>query len=73
MNSRANAVFAQSQPEFGISLNSKGCKKIAEINPDLQTTLTLEGLTLEAASIHLNKYGARINRIFIDDKINHAF
>ena len=72
MNSRANAVFAQSQPEFGISLNSKGVK-IAEINPDLQTTLTLEGLTLEAASIHLNKYGARINRIFIDDKINHAF
>ncbi len=68
MNHRVNASFVQAPPEFGIATNSKGIKVI-EINPDLRTSLILEGLTQEAAIIRLNKYSGRMNRVFLHDKI----
>ena len=68
MSHKANICFPEAPPEFGIAVNSKGIK-IVEINPDLRTSLILEGLTFEAAIIRLNKYSGRMNRIFLHDKI----
>lgn len=67
MSHKANIPFREAPPEFGISCNSKGIQ-VVEINPDLRTTITLEGLTQEAALIRLNKYFGRLNRIFLHDK-----
>lgn len=67
MSHKANICFPEAPPEFGIAVNSKGVKVI-EINPDLRTSLVLEGLTEEAAIIRLNKYSGRMNRIFLHDK-----
>lgn len=68
MSHKANICFPEAPPEFGIAANSKGIKLI-EINPDLRTTLILEGLTEEAAIIRLNKYSGRMNRIFLHEKL----
>ncbi|MBU6339204.1 MAG: GIY-YIG nuclease family protein [Rickettsiales bacterium] len=67
MSHKANICFPETPPEFGVAANSKGIK-VVEINPDLRTSLTLEGLTEEAAIIRLNKYSGRLNRIFLHDK-----
>jgi hypothetical protein len=67
MSHKANICFPEAPPEFGIAANTKGIK-VVEINPDLRTSLVLEGLTEEAAIIRLNKYGGRLNRIFLHDK-----
>jgi hypothetical protein len=67
MSHKANICFPEAPPEFGIAVNSKGIL-VVEINPDLRTTLTLEGLTEEAAIIRLNKYSGRMNRIFLHEK-----
>jgi DNA mismatch repair ATPase MutS len=67
MSHKANICFPEAPPEFGISTNSKGIQ-VVEINPDLRTSLVLEGLTVEAALIRLNKYSGRMNRIFLHDK-----
>jgi len=68
MSHKANISFPEAPPEFGIAINSKGIKMV-EINPDLRTSLVLEGLTEEAAMIRLNKYAGRMNRIFLHDKL----
>lgn len=68
MSHKANICFPEAPPEFGIACNSKGVTMV-EINPDLRTTLILEGLTEEAAVIRLNKYSGRLNRIFLHDKL----
>lgn len=68
MSHKANICFPEAPPEFGISQNSKGIQMV-EVNPDLRTTLVLEGLTEEAAIIRLNKYSGRLNRIFLNDEI----
>lgn len=68
MSHKANICFPEAPPEFGIALNSKGIMMV-EINPDLRTSLVLEGLTQEAAMIRLNKYAGRMNRIFLHDKL----
>lgn len=68
MSHKANICFPEAPPEFGIAANSKGIK-VVEINPDLRTTLVLEGLTQEAAIIRLNKYSGRMNRIFLHEKL----
>ncbi|MES2961795.1 MAG: hypothetical protein V4694_05370 [Pseudomonadota bacterium] len=67
MSHKANICFPEAPPEFGIAVNSKGIK-VVEINPDLRTSLVLEGLTEEAAIIRLNKYSGRMNRIFLHEK-----
>ncbi|MDA0901832.1 MAG: GIY-YIG nuclease family protein [Proteobacteria bacterium] len=67
MNRKVNAYFPEAPPEFGLAVNSKGVK-LVEINPDLRTSLILEGLTEEAAIIRLNRYNGRMNRIFIHDQ-----
>jgi DNA mismatch repair ATPase MutS len=67
MSHKANISFPEAPPEFGISVNSKGIQ-VVEINPDLRTSLVLEGLTQEAALIRLNKYSGRMNRIFLHEK-----
>lgn len=67
MSHKSNICFPEAPPEFGIAANSKGIK-IVEINPDLRTSLVLEGLTFEAAVIRLNRYGGRLNRVFLHDK-----
>ena len=67
MSHKPNICFPETPPEFGIALNSKGIK-LVEINPDLRTSLVLEGLTEEAAIIRLSKYGGRLNRIFFHEK-----
>lgn len=67
MSHKANICFPEAPPEFGIAVNSKGIKMV-EINPDLRTSLILEGLTEEAAIIRLNKYSGRMNRIFLHEK-----
>ena len=68
MSHKSNICFPEAPPEFGIALDSKGIK-VVEVNPDLRTSLTLEGLTEEAAIIRLNKYSGRMNRIFLHDKV----
>lgn len=68
MSHKANICFPEAPPEFGIAMNSKGIKFV-EINPDLRTSYVLEGLTEEAAIIRLNKYGGRINRVFLHEKL----
>lgn len=68
MSHRANICFPEAPPEFGLAVNSKGIKMV-EINPDLRTSLILEGLTEEAAIIRLNKYNGRLNRIFFHEEI----
>ncbi len=68
MSHKANICFPEAPPEFGIAANSKGIK-IVEINPDLRTTLILEGLTEEAALIRLNKFSGRMNRVFLHEKL----
>jgi hypothetical protein len=80
MSHKANICFPEAPPEFGIAVNSKGIK-VVEINPDLRTSLILEGLTEEAAMIRLNRYSGRMNRVFLHcktpksllDKINLKF
>lgn len=67
MSHKANICFPEAPPEFGIAANSKGIQ-VVEINPDLRTSLVLEGLTQEAAAIRLNKYSGRMNRIFLHDE-----
>jgi DNA mismatch repair ATPase MutS len=67
MSHKANICFPETPPEFGIAANIKGIKMV-EINPDLRTSLILEGLTEEAAIIRLNKYSGRLNRVFLHDK-----
>ncbi len=67
MSHKANICFPEAPPEFGIAASSKGIK-VVEINPDLRTSLILEGLTEEAAIIRLNKYSGRLNRIFLHEK-----
>ncbi len=67
MSHKANICFPEAPPEFGIAANSKGIL-VVEINPDLRTSLVLEGLTEEAAIIRLNKYSGRMNRIFLHEK-----
>ncbi len=67
MSHKANICFPEAPPEFGIAVNSKGVK-VVEINPDLRTSLVLEGLTEEAAIIRLNKYSGRMNRVFLHEK-----
>lgn len=67
MSHKANICFPEAPPEFGIAANSKGIK-LVEINPDLRTSLVLEGLTEEAAIIRLHKYSGRMNRIFLHEK-----
>ncbi len=69
MSHKANICFPEAPPEFGIATSIKGVK-LLEINPDLRTVLILEGLTEEAATIRLNKYSGRMNRIFVHDKIS---
>lgn len=68
MSHKANICFPEAPPEFGIAVNSKGIQ-VVEINPDLRTSLILEGLTEEAAIIRLNKYSGRMNRIFLHEKL----
>jgi DNA mismatch repair ATPase MutS len=68
MSHKANVCFPETPPEFGIAVNSKGVQ-VVEINPDLRTSLILEGLTQEAAIIRINKYSGRLNRIFLHDKL----
>jgi len=68
MSHKANICFPEAPPEFGIAQNSKGLM-VVEINPDLRTTLILEGLTQEAAIIRLNKYSGRMNRVFLHDNL----
>lgn len=68
MSHKANVCFVEAPPEFGLATNTKGVQ-VVEINPDLRTTLVLEGLTEEAAIIRLNKYSGRLNRIFLHDKL----
>ncbi len=67
MSHKANICFPEAPPEFALAVNSKGVK-VVEINPDLRTSLILEGLTEEAAIIRLNKYSGRMNRIFLHEK-----
>lgn len=67
MSHKANICFPEAPPEFGIAVNSKGIQ-VVEINPDLRTSLVLEGLTQEAAIIRLNKYSGRMNRIFLHEE-----
>lgn len=67
MSHKANICFPEAPPEFGMAVNSKGIK-VVEINPDLRTSLVLEGLTEEAAIIRLNKYLGRMNRIFLHEE-----
>ncbi len=67
MSHKANICFPEAPPEFGITVNTKGVQ-VVEINPDLRTSLILEGLTEEAAIIRLNKYNGRMNRIFFHEK-----
>jgi DNA mismatch repair ATPase MutS len=67
MSHKANICFPEAPPEFAVAVNSKGIK-VVEINPDLRTSLILEGLTEEAAIIRLNKYSGRLNRIFFHEK-----
>lgn len=71
MSHKANVCFPEAPPEFGIAVNSKGVQ-VVEINPDLRTSLILEGLTEEAAIIRLNKYSGRMNRIFLHEKIPNS-
>ncbi|NBV05894.1 MAG: hypothetical protein EBS06_01480 [Proteobacteria bacterium] len=68
MSHKANICFPEAPPEFALAVNSKGVK-VVEINPDLRTSLILEGLTEEAAIVRLNKYSGRMNRIFLHEKI----
>lgn len=68
MNNKLSACFPEAPPEFGIATNSKGIK-IVEINPDLRTSLILEGLTEEAAIIRLNRYSGRMNRVFLHNNV----
>lgn len=68
MSHKANICFPEAPPEFGIAVNTKGVL-VVEINPDLRTSLVLEGLTEEAAIIRLNKYNGRMNRIFFHEKL----
>lgn len=67
MSHKANVCFPEAPPEFGVAVNAKGIQ-LVEINPDLRTSLVLEGLTEEAAIIRLNKYSGRMNRIFLHEK-----
>lgn len=69
MSHKSNVSFPEAAPEFAVAVNNKGIK-VVEINPDLRTSLSLEGLTQEAAIIRLTRYGGRINRIFIHDNID---
>ncbi len=68
MSHKANVCFVEAPPEFGLATNSKGVQ-VVEINPDLRTTLILEGLTQEAAIIRISKYSGRLNRVFLHDKL----
>ena len=68
MSHKSNVCFPEAPPEFGVAVNSKGIK-VVEINPDLRTSLILEGLTLEAAIIRLTRYSGRMNRIFLHEKV----
>lgn len=68
MSHKTNICFPEAPPEFGIALDMKGIK-LVEVNPDLRTSLILEGLTEEAAIIRLNKYSGRMNRIFLHEKV----
>lgn len=68
MSHKANICFPEAPPEFALAANSKGIK-LVEINPDLRTSLILEGLTEEAAIIRINKYSGRLNRVFLHDKL----
>lgn len=69
MSHKANICFPETPPEFGLAQNSKGVT-VVEVNPDLRTTLVLEGLTIEAAIIRLNKYSGRMNRVFLHDELS---
>lgn len=68
MSHKGNIAFPETPPEFALCQDRKGIK-IVEINPDLRTSLILEGLTKEAALIRLNRYLGRLNRIFLHDEI----
>ena len=69
---RSNTLFPDSPPEFGIVFDKRGVT-VVEINPDLRTVLTLEGLTKEAALARLARYGGRLSHVFCHTNVDDAF
>lgn len=69
---RSNALFPDSPPEFAIVFEKRGVT-VVEINPDLRTVLTLEGLTKEAALARLSRYGGRLSHVFCHENVDEQF
>lgn len=69
---RSDTLFPDSPPEFGIVADKRGLT-VVEINPDLRTVLTLEGLTKEAALARLSRYGGRLSHLFCHENIDERF
>ena len=69
---RSDTLFPDSPPEFAIVIDKRGVT-VVEINPDLRTVLTLEGLTKEAALARLARYGGRLNHVFCHENVDEHF
>ncbi|MBI2069506.1 MAG: hypothetical protein HYT79_02810 [Elusimicrobia bacterium] len=69
---RGNALFPDCPPEFGIAADARGMI-VVEVNPDLRTLWTYEGLTREAACMRLTRYGGRLGRIFCHENTDKEF
>jgi len=69
---RCNTLFPETPPEFAIVFDKRGVTVI-EINTDLRTVLTLEGLTREAAVVRLSRYGGRLNHVYCHDNVDKQF
>lgn len=69
---RGNALFPDCPPEFGIAADARGMM-IVEVHPDLRTLWTYEGLTQEAASMRVTRYGGRLGRIFCHENTEKEF
>ncbi|ODS23082.1 hypothetical protein AB835_10790 [Candidatus Endobugula sertula] len=70
--SRSDTFFPDSPPEFGLVFDKRGVT-VVEINPDLHTVLTLEGLTAEAAIARLSRYGGRFSHVFYHENVEQQF
>ncbi|WP_086930438.1 MutS-related protein [Agarilytica rhodophyticola] len=69
---RSDLLFPESPPEFGIVMDKRGIT-VVEINPDLRTVLTMEGLTKEAALARLSRYAGRFGHVFCHENVDQQF
>jgi len=69
---RCNTLFPEAPPEFALVFDKRGVTVI-EINTDLRTVLTLEGLTKEAALVRLSRYGGRLNHVYCHENVDKPF